>query len=82
MLLKAKENSGEKYSNACIPKKITDVDSYNEKMEKLEYKLIDETLKPFKPSGHAFVCFDSIKSVNICLNHFKMSPSKYVRLMC
>jgi len=27
-------------------------------------KLQEESLKPFKPSGHAFVCFDSTKSVN------------------
>ena len=39
-------------------------------------------MKPFKPSGHAFVCFDSTKSVDVVLQHFKMSPWAYVKLMC
>jgi hypothetical protein len=50
-------------------------------MDHLENKLLDETLKPFKPSGHAFVCFDSIKSVNLVLQHFKMTPGRYCKLM-
>jgi hypothetical protein len=50
-------------------------------MEKLENKLLDETLKPFKPSGHAFVCFDSIKSVNLVLQHFKLTPARYAKLL-
>lgn len=39
-------------------------------------------MKPFKPSGHAFVCFNSIKSVNIVLNHFRVTPLHYAKLMC
>lgn len=51
-------------------------------MDNLEYELNEETLKPFKPSGHAFVCFDSIKSVNVVLEKFKMTPWDYVKLLC
>ncbi len=54
---------------------------FDERMEKLENKLLDETLKPFKPSGHAFVCFDSIKSVNLVLQHFKLTPARYAKLL-
>ena len=39
-------------------------------------------MKPFKPSGHAFVCFDSIKSVNLVLQHFRVTPVQYAKLMC
>jgi hypothetical protein len=50
-------------------------------MDRLENKLIEETLKSFKPSGHAFVCFDSIKSVNLVLQHFKLTPGRYAKLL-
>ena len=42
----------------------------HEGREEYEEKLLDETLKPFVPSGHAFVCFDSSKSVESCERHF------------
>jgi len=53
--------------NCCIPKRYQNPDSFKKRMEHLENKLLDETLKPFKSSGHAFVCFDSVKSVNVAL---------------
>lgn len=43
-------------------------------MEKYEEKLLEETMKPYVPSGHAFVCFDSVNSVNACLKHFRLTP--------
>lgn len=74
--------SGEKMSNICLPNRYKDQDYVQSKIDKLEQKSLDETIKPFRPSGHAFVCFDSIKSVNIVLNHFRMSPWKYAKLFC
>ena len=57
----------------CVPKRYKDIDSYNNKLDRLDDKLLKETLKPFKPSGHAFVCFDSVKSVNIVLQKCKLN---------
>ena len=56
-------SSAEEHFFLCVPSKYLQEDRYEEKLEKYEEKLIDETLKPFVPSGHAFVCFDSINSV-------------------
>ena len=33
-------------------------------MDKYENDLIEETMKPFINSGHAFICFDSVSSLN------------------
>jgi hypothetical protein len=63
MLISASDNS----YNCCVPRQLKNQVTFQQKMDRLENKLIDETLKPFKPSGHAFVCFDSIKSVNMVL---------------
>ena len=81
MLVTAQTSSGEAYFNCCIPSQLKNPESFQYKMDRLENKLLDETLKPFKPSGHAFVCFDSIKSVNLVLQHFKMTPGRYCKLM-
>ena len=50
----------------CVPGKYLEVSKFEEKLERLEEKLIDQTLKPFEPSGHAFVCLDSVGSVRAC----------------
>ena len=54
-------DSGESENNffCCVPKDMSDFSKFEFKLEKYEEKLLDETLKPFVPSGHAFVCFDS-----------------------
>ena len=65
MLLTAKDPSGKSYSSLCIPKKYTDQDRFELQLNELEDQQLQETLKPFKPSGHAFVCFDSVKSLNL-----------------
>ena len=57
-------------------------DKFEEKLEKLEEKLIDQTLKPFEPSGHAFVCLDSLQSVRACEKEFKVSAGDYIRHIC
>lgn len=66
----------------CVPSKYLEVSKFEEKLEKLEEKLIDETLKPFEPSGHAFVCLDSAGSVNACVSHFKVTAWDYVKFTC
>jgi hypothetical protein len=51
-------------------------------MDELEDKLMQEILKPFQPSGHAFVCFNSIQSVNLVQQHFKMTPKRFFQILC
>jgi hypothetical protein len=43
-----------------------EVSHFEEKLEHYEEKLLDETLKPFIPSGHAFITFDSIEALEAC----------------
>jgi len=66
----------------CVPSKYLEISKFEEKLEKLEEKLIDETLKPFQPSGHAFVCLDSAGSVKACEQHFKVTACDYVKFSC
>jgi hypothetical protein len=35
-------------------------------------------MKPFNSCGHAFVCLDSIYSVDACLTRFKTKPTAYL----
>lgn len=66
----------------CVPSKYLEVSKFEEKLDRLEEKLIDETLKPFEPSGHAFVCLDSVESVKACEDRFKVGAFDYVRFTC
>lgn len=66
----------------CVPSKYLEISKFEEKLERLEEKLIDETLKPFEPSGHAFVCLDSVNSVKACERHFKVSVTDFVKFSC
>lgn len=66
----------------CVPGKYLVVSKFEEKLEKLEEKLIDQTLKPFEPSGHAFVCLDSVTSVRVCQQYFKVTVFDYVKFSC
>jgi hypothetical protein len=82
MLVSAQDASGnEVYFNCCIPRQIKQQNTFQHKLDRLETRLLDETLKPFKPSGHAFVCFDSIKSVNLVLQHYRVTPMQYLKLI-
>lgn len=56
MLLSSKEND----FYCCVPRKYKDVQKYETQMEKYEEKLEQESMRRIVPSGHAFVCFDSI----------------------
>lgn len=66
----------------CVPSKYLVESKFEEKLANYEEKLIDETLKPFKPSGHAFVCLDSIGSVKACTKHFHISVWNYIKHSC
>lgn len=59
---------------SCIPKKYKDDGEFEFSMERYENQLMDETMKPFINSGHAFVCFDSVASLNKILKHFRTTP--------
>ena len=72
-------SSAEEHFFLCVPSKYLQEERYEEKLEKYEEKLIDETLKPFVPSGHAFVCFDSINSVQLCEMHYSVGPFDYIK---
>ena len=82
MLIDAKALSGgEPYTNCCIPRKYSRSDLYDKQMEKLEAEEVKAILEPFKNSGHAFVCFDSLYSMNVCLRRFRMTLKDYIRLV-
>ena len=66
----------------CVPSKYLEVSKFEEKLEKLEEKLIDQTLQPFEPYGHAFVCLDSVGSVKACEQHFKVTAWDYIKFTC
>lgn len=79
MLITAQDSSS--YANCFIPRRYTNSEKFDIKMAKLEEKMLQETLKPFKPSGHAFVCFDSVKSASLCMSKFRIGPISYLKLM-
>lgn len=45
----------------------------------MEDKLLDETIKPFVPSGHAFVTFDSSVAADACVKKFQIGPMEYLK---
>ncbi len=49
-------------------------------MSKLEEKIDNEVMKPFMSAGHAFVCFDSVKSVDLCIKNFTVGPFAAMKL--
>ena len=63
-----------------IPRKYRDPEIYQQKMEKYENNLLDETMKPFINSGHAFVCFDSVNSLNTIVKYFRMQPTQLIKV--
>jgi len=66
--------------DCIIPRKYRDPEIYQQKMEKYENNLLDETMKPFINSGHAFVCFDSVSSLNTVVKHFRMTPTQHIKV--
>ena len=49
-------------------------------MEEYEILLDQETLKPFQNSGHAFVCFDSVASLNTILKNLRPTPKSHLKI--
>lgn len=60
----------------CIPRRYKEDEDFEAAIEMYENELIDETMKPLIYSGHAFICFDSVASVNQILKHFKIVPGQ------
>ena len=73
--------SGNTQSQCFIPSKYKDIDKFAAKMEQYDEKLVMETMKPYVPSGHAFVCLDTLSSVEACVSHFKLTPWRYVQFI-
>lgn len=63
-----------------IPRKYKDPVIYEQKMNKYENQLYEETMKPFINSGHAFVCFDSVNSLNVINKHFRLTPTQHFKI--
>ena len=70
------------FCSCCLPSKYKDQAVFELEMERLENQQSDETLKPFVNSGHAFICFDSVASLNIILKHFRMTPFQSFKIFC
>jgi hypothetical protein len=54
-----------------IPKRYKEQDAYEIAIDRLEEQLHKETMKPYTNSGHAFVLFDSVSSLNAVLKHYQ-----------
>jgi len=72
-MLLAVQNAG--CMECFIPKKYKEERSYEVEWDRLENKMNDETMRPFVNSGHAFVCFDSVNSLNLIVKHFRITPT-------
>lgn len=40
-------------------------------MDEYDRLLFEETMKPFVNSGHAFICFDSVESLNAIIKFYR-----------
>lgn len=72
-MLLSVQNPG--WLSCLIPSTYKDPQAFEKLMDEHENDLIDETMKPFINSGHAFICFDSVYSLNTILKHFKSTPT-------
>lgn len=66
--------------SCIIPAKYKNEDAFDDKMDLLENKAQELTQKPFINSGHAFICFDSVSSVNIILKHFRRNQGSAIKI--
>ena len=58
-------------SRMFIPKKYKDQIACNRLRDEIDAKIQTETEKPYYSAGHAFVCFDSLRSMSRCLIEFE-----------
>jgi len=72
------------YCFQCLlPSYLKDPDKLMEEKNSLDNEMQRETERPFLASGHAFVCFDSGKSLQYCLEEFKrMSIINTIQVSC
>jgi hypothetical protein len=72
------------YCFQCLlPNYLKDPDKLIEAKNLLDNEMQKETEKPFLASGHAFVCFDSGRSLQYCLQEFKrMSIINAIQVSC
>lgn len=70
------------FQNMLVPKSYKNKQAFEKQMYKYEEQLIEETMKPFVNSGHAFVCFDSVTSCNTILKHFQPTTCKSIKIFC
>lgn len=63
-----------------IPSRYRDEVAHENELDRLGAKINDETMKPFVNSGHAFVCFDSVNSLNLILKHFRITPTQHIKI--
>ena len=68
--------------HACIPSKYKDPKKCEAALESLEEDLNKESTKPFIPSGHAFVTFDSIRATERVITHFTLNDFQKLRIFC
>lgn len=71
--------------NTCVrrlfyPKVFQSEVSIQNKLERIENKIQEETEKPVFSSGHAFVCFDSLLAAYKCLSAFEEGTWKKVSI--
>lgn len=53
-----------------IPRQQRTQEYYESRINQINEEIEEEIMKPFLSSGHAFVCFDSIESAEICMKKF------------
>jgi len=55
----------------CFPSKYRQEEYYKKKLRQIDDQIEAELMKPLLCAGHAFICFDSVKTRNYCLEYFK-----------
>ena len=68
------------FKRLCVSKRYRTTEYYERMKDGIEDKIEQVLLKPVLSSGHAFVCFDTIKSANYCLEKFRLSMFDNVKL--
>ena len=70
------------FQRLLVPGAYMSEQSYQRAMYKYEEQLVEETMKPFVNSGHAFICFDSVGSANTILRYYKPTTARNCKIFC
>ena len=65
-----------------VPKKYRTTEYYARKIDQCKIDQEELLLEKTKPSGHAFVVFDSSEAANFILNRYNLSLFDTAKLMC